>query len=84
MYFTVYYIFIYLIIYFDVFNIILMYLILYLMYFILYLMYFMLYECILHPMYFLQVFLVSVDQCETWFTNKEAFLSNQDLGVRTT
>ncbi|KAM6918067.1 spectrin beta chain, non-erythrocytic 5 [Lycodopsis pacificus] len=28
----------------------------------------------------LQVFLVSVEQTETWFTNKEAFLSNQDLG----
>ncbi|XP_054470225.1 LOW QUALITY PROTEIN: spectrin beta chain, non-erythrocytic 5 [Anoplopoma fimbria] len=32
----------------------------------------------------LQVFLVSVEQCETWFTNKEAFLSNQDLGSSVT
>ncbi|XP_068593345.1 spectrin beta chain, non-erythrocytic 5 [Cebidichthys violaceus] len=28
----------------------------------------------------LQDFLVSVEQTETWFSNKEAFLSNQDLG----
>ncbi|KAG7510030.1 spectrin beta chain, non-erythrocytic 5 [Solea senegalensis] len=28
----------------------------------------------------LQVFLVSVEQCESWLSNKEAFLSNQDLG----
>ncbi|KAK1893841.1 Spectrin beta chain non-erythrocytic 5 [Dissostichus eleginoides] len=28
----------------------------------------------------LQVFLSSVDQCESWLSNKEAFLSNQDLG----
>lgn len=31
----------------------------------------------------LQVFLVSVEQCESWLSNKEAFLSNQDPGVRT-
>ena len=30
-----------------------------------------------------QVFLASVEQCESWLSNKEAFLSNQDLGVRT-
>ncbi|XP_029350237.1 spectrin beta chain, non-erythrocytic 5 [Echeneis naucrates] len=28
----------------------------------------------------LQVFLTSVEQCESWFSNKEAFLSNRDLG----
>ncbi|XP_070699072.1 spectrin beta chain, non-erythrocytic 5 [Pempheris klunzingeri] len=28
----------------------------------------------------LQVFLASVEQCESWLSNKEAFLSNQDLG----
>ncbi|XP_039992754.1 spectrin beta chain, non-erythrocytic 5 isoform X2 [Xiphias gladius] len=28
----------------------------------------------------LQVFLASVEQCESWLNNKEAFLSNQDLG----
>ncbi|XP_026156546.1 spectrin beta chain, non-erythrocytic 5 isoform X2 [Mastacembelus armatus] len=28
----------------------------------------------------LQVFLVSVEQCESWLSNKEAFLANQDLG----
>ncbi|KAI4798393.1 hypothetical protein KUCAC02_022079, partial [Chaenocephalus aceratus] len=28
----------------------------------------------------LQVFVSSVDQCESWLSNKEAFLSNQDLG----
>ncbi|XP_068456287.1 spectrin beta chain, non-erythrocytic 5 [Clinocottus analis] len=32
----------------------------------------------------LQVFLVSVEQCETWFSNKEAFLSNQDSGSSVT
>lgn len=31
----------------------------------------------------LQVFLASVEQFESWLSNKEAFLSNQDLGVRT-
>lgn len=29
----------------------------------------------------LQSFLVSVEQCESWISNKEAFLSNQNLGV---
>ena len=33
--------------------------------------------------FLLQVFLVSVEQCESWLSNKEAFLSNQDPGVRT-
>ncbi|XP_067336707.1 spectrin beta chain, non-erythrocytic 5 isoform X2 [Channa argus] len=28
----------------------------------------------------LQIFLASVEQCESWLSNKEAFLSNQDLG----
>ncbi|KAK2826814.1 hypothetical protein Q5P01_021028 [Channa striata] len=28
----------------------------------------------------LQVFLASVEQCESWLSNKEAFLSNKDLG----
>lgn len=30
----------------------------------------------------LQVFLASVEQFESWLTNKEAFLSGQALGVR--
>lgn len=30
----------------------------------------------------LQVFLVSVEQCDSWLSNKEAFLANQDLGVQ--
>lgn len=29
----------------------------------------------------LQSFLVSVEQCESWISNKEVFLSNQNLGV---
>ncbi|XP_034530593.1 spectrin beta chain, non-erythrocytic 1 [Notolabrus celidotus] len=32
----------------------------------------------------LQVFLGSVEQCESWLSNKEAFLSNQDLGSSVT
>ncbi|XP_027134554.1 spectrin beta chain, non-erythrocytic 5 [Larimichthys crocea] len=32
----------------------------------------------------LQVFLASVEQCESWLSNKEAFLSNQDLGSSVT
>ncbi|XP_028422093.1 spectrin beta chain, non-erythrocytic 5 [Perca flavescens] len=32
----------------------------------------------------LQVFLSSVEQCESWLNNKEAFLSNQDLGSSVT
>ncbi|XP_020497621.2 spectrin beta chain, non-erythrocytic 5 [Labrus bergylta] len=32
----------------------------------------------------LQVFLSSVEQCESWLSNKEAFLSNQDLGSSVT
>ncbi|CAJ1074861.1 spectrin beta chain%2C non-erythrocytic 5 [Xyrichtys novacula] len=32
----------------------------------------------------LQVFLVSVEQCESWLSNKEAFLSNQNLGSSVT
>ncbi|XP_038585015.1 spectrin beta chain, non-erythrocytic 5 isoform X1 [Micropterus salmoides] len=32
----------------------------------------------------LQVFLTSVEQCESWLSNKEAFLSNQDLGSSVT
>ncbi|XP_030248101.1 spectrin beta chain, non-erythrocytic 5 [Sparus aurata] len=32
----------------------------------------------------LQVFLVSVEQCESWLSNKEAFLSNQDPGSSVT
>ncbi|XP_067469592.1 spectrin beta chain, non-erythrocytic 5 isoform X2 [Thunnus thynnus] len=32
----------------------------------------------------LQVFLVSVEQCESWLSNKEAFLANQDLGSSVT
>lgn len=31
--------------------------------------------------FILQSFLVSVEQCESWISNKEAFLSNQNLGV---
>ncbi|XP_035529504.1 spectrin beta chain, non-erythrocytic 5 [Morone saxatilis] len=32
----------------------------------------------------LQVFLASVEECESWLSNKEAFLSNQDLGSSVT
>ncbi|XP_024910886.1 spectrin beta chain, non-erythrocytic 5 isoform X2 [Cynoglossus semilaevis] len=32
----------------------------------------------------LQVFLVSVEQCETWLSSREAFLSNQNLGSSVT
>lgn len=32
---------------------------------------------------YLQVFLTSVEQVDSWLSNKEAFLSNEDLGVRT-
>uniref|UniRef100_A0A3Q3IUH0 Calponin-homology (CH) domain-containing protein n=1 Tax=Monopterus albus TaxID=43700 RepID=A0A3Q3IUH0_MONAL len=32
----------------------------------------------------LQVFLASVEQCESWLSNKEAFLSNHDLGSSVT
>uniref|UniRef100_A0A4W6DIZ9 Spectrin beta, non-erythrocytic 5 n=1 Tax=Lates calcarifer TaxID=8187 RepID=A0A4W6DIZ9_LATCA len=32
----------------------------------------------------LQVFLASVEQCESWLSNKEAFLSNQDVGSSVT
>ncbi|XP_044022541.1 spectrin beta chain, non-erythrocytic 5 isoform X2 [Siniperca chuatsi] len=32
----------------------------------------------------LQVFLASLEQCESWLSNKEAFLSNQDLGSSVT
>ncbi|KAM9341571.1 spectrin beta chain, non-erythrocytic 5 [Symphorus nematophorus] len=32
----------------------------------------------------MQIFLASVEQCESWLSNKEAFLSNQDLGSSVT